>query len=165
MCSRCTSSHYAATGSQLSLNESHWSKSGTQQTFIWDAALGRLERKLERDRERGGNRRSPGCHFSLCQLLASPILPPCTITPWDVDASRGQLPTDTSSWAARQALTGLVQTNDVGVEVAGLPPSLLACSPAAQLCTALASPAQRAHTHIEKRYIKRDSSQPTTTFL
>lgn len=93
--------------------------------------------------------------------LSAPCLPhpPSLLHPWDVDASRGQLPTDASSWAARQALTALVQTNDAGVEVAGLPLSLSASSPAAWPCTALAN-----HTNEKKSYIK-DSSPPTTSFF
>lgn len=80
--------------------------------------------------------------------LSAPCLPhpPSLLHPWDVDASRGQLPTDTSSWAARQALTALIQTNDAGVEVAGLPLSLSASSPAAWPCTALAN-----HTQMKKK--------------
>lgn len=161
MCRRCTNTHYVGTGPQLRLSRIHRSEPATQHT-IWHAALGSLGRET-RKKERERNRRSPGCHFSLCQLLASPTLSPPTITPWDVDASWGQLPTDTSSWAERQALTALVQTNDAGVGVAGLPSSLPACSPAARLCTALASPIRTRWG--KKRYIKRDSFQPTTSFL
>lgn len=77
-----------------------------------------------------------------------------------MDASRGQLPTDTSSWAARQPLTALVQTNDAGVEVAGPALSLPGSSPPAWPCAALAN-----HTQMKKKkksYIK-DSSPPTTS--
>lgn len=138
----------------------HWAPAEVQQRpLFWGgaqqtstraaAAAGRQEageRGSEKRKRRRENRRSHGSHFSLCQLLTPPVLPPSCITPWDVDASRGQLPTDTSSWAARQALTALVQTNDTGVEVAGLPSSQAACSRCARPCAALVRLPLRTHT-------------------
>lgn len=108
----------------------------------------------ERQSERG---RNPGASFL---SLSAPCLPhpPSLLHPWDVDASRGQLPTDTSSWTVRQALTALVQTNDAGVEVAGPALSLPGSSPPAWPCAALAN-----HTQMKKKSYIKDSSPPTTS--